>query len=139
MSLQHWQKLLESIEVLGTVHPVPEEDLVAFESEWAHPLPSSYRSYCKVFGPGELAGWYNVATPKYLGYYKENYDLAAKNAACHEGRDRREYSSDPEQFERALIIADDSATAIYFWDWTEYSVKKDNEYAVYAMFRDWTL
>jgi SMI1/KNR4 family protein SUKH-1 len=139
MSIRRWQQLLTSIAVDGTPHPVSDVDLDAFETEWDNRLPLSYRNYCNIFGPGELAGWYNIATPNYQGNFKERYDLTTKNTAVHEGRDWREYSPNPEQFNRALIFADDTATAVYFWDPAEASMAKDNEYAIYAMYRDWTL
>lgn len=142
MSERHWRKMLAGLNVLGKVIPTPEAQLDAFEEHSGLRLPKSYRSYCSVFGPGQLADWYLIATPGFvanpaslIGFY----DLEATNQTFHDGLDWREYSSAPEQFERALIFASDGTGAVFFWDPAEVTSKAGHEYAVYATFRDWSL
>jgi hypothetical protein len=137
MKADSWDEILASLKVTGTINPPSEADLAEYETEQKFKLPASYRGYCEVFGPGELGNWYVLATPGYTGKHTNKYNLADKTRFFREGLDWEEYSTDPEQFSRAIIFGSDGSGTIYFWDPTEITATKKREYAIYVMFRNW--
>jgi hypothetical protein len=135
-----WKALLATLQVYGELHPVSTDALDAYERETGFQLPASYRGFCRVFGPGDVGDWYNVAVPGFEGKPKNRnrYDLVAKTETYRYGREWAEYAADPEQFERAIIFGDDCTGAVFFWDPAEITVPDAHERAIYAVWRDWT-
>jgi hypothetical protein len=135
-----WKSLLATLQVDGDLHPVGAAGLDAYERQTGFALPGSYRSFCRVFGPGDVGGWYSVAVPAYGGpaRNRHRYDLTAKTAAYRDGREWVEYAADPRQFEQAVIFADDCTGAVFFCDPAEVTVRDAHERAVYVVWRDWT-
>jgi hypothetical protein len=135
-----WKALLESLVVAGNPHPVLASALNTYERQAEFELPSSYRNFCRVFGPGDIGDWYSVAVPGFEGKprSRNRYDLGAKTAFYRNGRDWEEYAADAEQFKRAVIFADDCTGAVYFWDPAEVTESATREQAIYAVWRDWS-
>ncbi len=138
MDEAEWRQLLELLETLGEIHPVEATALDAYEVRSGFKLPVSYRHFCRVFGPGNLADWFEIAVPAFTGKSPSNYDLDTIGQLCHKGRDFQEYSDDPQQFERAVIFGSDCTGARFLWDPEERTDKKTREYAIYAIWRDWS-
>jgi hypothetical protein len=134
-----WRELLKTLKVEGKLHPTSVAALDAYESETGFRLPASYRSFCQVVGPGDVGDWFNIAVPGFAGKYKDQYDLSAKTALYHERRDWEEYSSEPKQFARAIIFGDDCTGALFFWDPAEVTMRGKREYAIYVVWRGWSL
>src|SRR5688500_14419664 len=83
-----WTVLYEELEVLGqrrNKRLPTEQALTAFESDTGITLPKSYLAFAKVFGAGELCGYYRFHVP--LGR-KDEYDLATFNAETHGSDDK---------------------------------------------------
>jgi hypothetical protein len=133
-----WRQLLGAIEMIGELHPVDESALDGYEKQTGFKLPASYRYFCRVFGPGNIGDWYEIAVPGFTGKSPTSHDLETVGRLYHEGRDWREYSDDPRQFERAVVFGGDCTGALYFWDPAEQTDKRRRECAVYALWRDWS-
>jgi hypothetical protein len=139
MSIQDWRTLLKAMSVRGKLHPATAEELDQYETKSGFRLPSSYRDFCRVFGPGQIGGWYQLAVPHLEKKGKKKlYDLAGKTKFYHDGLEWEEYAPDPKRFQRSVIFGDDNTGAVYYWDPEEITVPKKSEYAIYAMFRDFT-
>jgi hypothetical protein len=139
MSLSHWRELLGTILVQGKIRESREDEIQAYEEISRHPLPASYRTFCQVFGPGVLAGWYTISVPKYDGSYKFQFDLPTKTERYRKSHHWEDYYHDQEKANRVVIFSDDSAAAIYYWDIDEVTDQKNNEYDIYGIFRDGSL
>jgi len=133
-----WRELLANLETEGELHPVDVEALNAYEKQSGIKLPASYRHFCRVFGPGNLGDWFEIAVPEFKGKAPKSYDLETVCRQYRQGRDWQEYSDDPQQFERAVIFGCDCTGALFLWDPAEQTDKRNREYAVYAIWRDWT-
>lgn len=133
-----WYALLNSMKTDGTLFPCTASQLDAFEEQTDVRLPGSYRSFCRVFGPGNLGNWFEFAAPGYSGHQPNQWDLAGKNAAIRASREWEEYAEDVSQFRRAVIFAGDEATGTFLFDPSDVTAAADNEYAVFAVWRDWT-
>lgn len=135
-----WKATLKSLTVIGEPQPVRASALDAYERETRFKLPASYRSFCRVFGPGDVGDWFSVSVPGFKAPAKDRwkYDLAAKTAYYRAGLDWAEYSADPEQFARSVVFADDCTGAMFLWDPAEATSPEAHECAVYAVWRDWT-
>jgi hypothetical protein len=133
-----WSALLSTMTVEGTLFPSTADQLDGFEQEAGVRLPASYRAFCRVFGPGSLGDWYEFAAPGYAGYRPHRWNLAAKNADVRAAREWEEYAEDVAQFRRAVIFGGDQATGTFLFDPLAVTVPDANEYAVFAVWRDWT-
>jgi hypothetical protein len=133
-----WRQLLATLETVGELHPVEAEALDAYEERSGFKLPASYYLFCRVFGPGKLADWFNIAVPGFGGKALKSYDLETVGRLYHEGREWQEYSDDPRQFERAVIFGCDDTGALFLWDPEDRTDKRRRECAVYAVWRDWS-
>ncbi|HEY1065083.1 MAG TPA: SMI1/KNR4 family protein [Pirellulales bacterium] len=138
MAAAYWKSFLKSVDVTGRLVPRSQDDLEAFERELNFRLPPSYKDFCTVLGPGELGEWFNIAAPGFRGERGSQYDLATVGSHHRAGRDWREYSPNPQQFERAIIFATDQSGNLYFWDPAVPS-EVAGEYAIFVNERDWTL
>lgn len=134
-----WSQLLASLTVQGVLLPISSEQLGAYERRTGFRLPGSYRSFCRVFGPGTLAEWFEIAAPFYCGSFSEQFGLDAKNDWYRNGTEWDEYVEDQDQFRRAVLFAGDHTGAAYFWDQARPSVPEANEYAIYSVARDYAV
>jgi hypothetical protein len=132
-----WSALLETMTIEGPLLRSSADQLDAFEQQAGVRLPASYRSFCRVFGPGTLGSWYEFAAPGY-GYQPERWNLASKSAHAHATSEWEEYAPDPAQFGRAIIFAGDEATGAFLFDPAAVTDPAASEYAVFAVWRDLT-
>jgi SMI1 / KNR4 family (SUKH-1) len=133
-----WSALLNTMRVEDKLFPATQDQLDVFERQTGVGLPVSYRTFCTVFGPGSLGDWYEFAVPGYTGYQPDKWDLATKNAQIRSMTDWEEMVEDVEQFRRGVIFGGDQATGTFLFDPAIVTHPKSCEYAVYAVWRDWT-
>lgn len=139
MNKQKWTKLLGQLDVVtrqGRIKPVDKKALDQFEKETGVALPSSYRSYCMVFGAGQLADDLNIAVPGYAGAVK-TYSLQYLTQSQIELADQLGSSgANADQFSRSIFFATNMVGAKHFFDPSAPTGDSGNEYAVYTVFRD---
>jgi hypothetical protein len=133
-----WRLLLDTLKTCGEFHPVEATALDDYEKRSSFKLPTSYRHFCRVFGPGNLADWFEIAVPGFSGKAPTKHDLFTVGWQAHEHREWQEYSDDPQQYEQAVIFGSDCTAALFFWDLAERTDKQRNECAIYAVWRDWS-
>lgn len=139
MTPSKWKKLLKELEIettMGAIAPVDKVVLDSCENDLGGKLPSSYRSFCSVFGAGEFAREFRIAVPGFEGE-SETYSLLGLQKLSHEGLEYDEYSPDPEQHARSVFFAVDILRSKYFLDPNDTTDASKNEYGVYVLFRDW--
>ncbi len=84
-----WRELLGTLTVQRPLVPANDKQLDQYELQSGLRLPASYRSFCRVFGPGVLGDWYDFAVPGYTGKQTDFYELAAKNTYFRKGSSGR--------------------------------------------------
>lgn len=136
MNESDWRELLEAFETVGELHPVEMKVLDDYESCSGFKLPASYRHFCKVFGPGNVGDWFEIAVPEFKGKTPTKYDIESLTSKYRESLNRCESLDDPHQLKRAVIFGSDCTGAIYFWDPAEHTDEERNECAIYAVWRD---
>ena len=70
MTQVQWKKFFKTICIrtdIESVTPVQHADIDEFENAFDVKLPSSYRSYCLVFGAGEFGKTIKRSIPGYKG------------------------------------------------------------------------
>jgi hypothetical protein len=133
-----WRQLLAGLDLVGELHPVAVETLDAYERRSGFKLPASYRHFCRVFGPGSITDWFEIAVPDFKGRSPNRHDLDTVGRNSHDHLEWQAYSDDPQQYERAVIFGSDCTGARFFWDPAERTGRRGDECAVYAVWRDWT-
>lgn len=136
-----WSDLFDSTEVHGNPSPVSEDSLDGFESAFEMGLPSSFRGYAEVFGPGRLSGVVSIkiSVPRdgrSGSQWHFDDDLAELNR-CYRGLDRLdvvEYCPDLELWDNGYFFASDSGDR-YLWDTRV--VSPGNEMPIYIVRRNW--
>jgi len=139
MTKTQWKQLLKKLDVkndMGDLSPVTQAALDTFENDCGIRLPSTYRSFCRVFGAGEFGREFLIAVPGFKGESKTN-SLQGLQELSHAGLEYDEYSPDPQQHARGVFFAFDILGSKYFFDPEDISDARKNEYAVYTLFRDW--
>jgi hypothetical protein len=130
--------MLAGLDLIGELHPVASETLDAYERRTGFKLPASYRHFCRVFGPGNLTDWFEIAAPDCRGRAPNLHDLDTLGRNAHEHLEWREYSDDPPQYERAVMFGSDCGPSWFFWDPAERTDRRGHECAIYAVWSDWT-
>ena len=139
MTKSMWENILNGMDVdtsMCDISPADQKQLDDFEIQSGVKLPQSYRTFCTVFGAGELSECYRITVPGYSGE-AAFVDLHNLNSEMHVGLEWEEYSPDPKQFQRAIIFANDVARNIYFWDPSELTDAATSEYGFYVKHEDW--
>jgi hypothetical protein len=138
MNIKNWKDLYRSLTIERPsegVLPKPTEIAIkSFEKKQKLKLPSTYRSFIKVFGPGELAWEYRLTAP---GYSEQRWtiDLEKFNAQVKGQLTKhalKKYSS-PERALRMLYFCRSSAGDLIGWDVTEISNPKTHDYSIYVL------
>lgn len=138
MTTSQWKKVLAALEVdtlMGESSPVEASALDQFETQAGVALPVSYRSYCSVFGAGELGRLVEIAVPNYPGEAVK-YSLEWLQELAQDDLEYDEYSPDPAQHARSVFFANDITGAMYFFDPDDVTAPKENEYGVYRLLSD---
>lgn len=138
MTQQDWKALLTNLKIITNgdkVTPVDYKILDTFEKDQGVKLPSSYRTYCHMFGAGQIANLFNIAVPGYSGQtppYSTEYlsksqiDLADQYA---------ELGVDSTQLKRSIFFCFDIIGSNHFFDPEDVIDNKNSEYAVFTLFR----
>lgn len=140
MSMTNWKRILRQLQLTGDggPYPVTEEELASFEKRTGRRLSNSYRSYCRVFGPGRLADTFIIAVPGYEGsvdfFSVEKLTDAVVN---HTGYKEYAPASVRPVIERGLFFGSDEAKGFYFFDPEDVPYRQPYECAVYAVARDY--
>ncbi|MEX1095814.1 MAG: SMI1/KNR4 family protein [Planctomycetales bacterium] len=139
MTTAHWQELYDSLVVknhIGDPHPLPtDEDCDRFEQESGLRLPSSYRAFIKVFGPGVFGCSLEITAPMSCN---ERWDLAEAN---------RGYQMSPTEWGRVVPAKADLGSRLFFfgceeeqdplaWDPQDVRDAEGSEYAIYRLTLD---
>ena len=132
-----WQELYKNLEIIKEQYPgysaVPKpsaNDLVEFESLAKIALPKSYKDFAMVFGAGELAGFYRIATPLPI---PDDYELGRFNKNLHGEPDERllaGYGS-AEYQERFYFFCSSGGGTFFGWKTDVVTIVSANEYPIY--------
>jgi hypothetical protein len=132
----NWKALYKQCEVNQEAYPgyhfapkPTEAALRAFEQAHNLLLPKSYRDFAIVFGPGELAGLYRLATPLTLS---NDYELTKFSQNLHGDADERllEGFGSADETGRFLFFSDGGG-CFYGWKLDEMADPASREYAIY--------
>ena len=138
MTEQDWKALLANLNIItngDTLNPVNNEVLETFEKEQGVKLPSSYRSFCNVFGAGQIANLFNIAVPGYSGR-SPTYSTKYLSESQIELADQyAELGVDSVQLKRGIFFCLDIIGSNHFFDPEDATNNKKPEYAVYTLFR----
>jgi hypothetical protein len=136
MKEHDWTSVLSRFDIYegGKLKPVEASALSAFERSNSFLLPTSYRGYCQTFGPGFLTRPCNYCICVPLAKSKRfNIDFLNQMVKSQENN----YAADVDQINRSIFFATDIGTSEFFWDPTDITDKKDSEYGVYVLYRDY--
>lgn len=139
MDKPQWKALLKTLRVetlMGKITPVDESALKSFEKGSGVALPASYRSFCSVFGAGELGKDFYISAPG-VHHTLSTWSLQRLQKQAQVGLDYFEYSPDPQQHARGVFFCTDILTRKYFFDPEDVQNARGHEYAVYCLSRDW--
>lgn len=137
-SMVNWKRILRQLEVRGNggPYPVTEKALAKFEQTTGR-LSSSYRSYCRVFGPGMIGDWFRIAVPGYEGSIPSFSLTKLTETVVHNTGYKTSAPVSAEQIARGLFFGSDDSGAYYFFDPEDVPTKRPYEYAVYFLARNY--
>lgn len=138
MDEDDWRQLLGLLTIKGTLQPLKAAALDSYEKRSGYKLPASYRHFCRVLGPGNLGDEFAIAVPTFSVKSPDLYDLESLNRMWHESRGWQQCAKDPAQFERGIIFGSDETGAVFLWDPAEPTERQSHEYAIYAVWRNWS-
>lgn len=132
-----WEALYRNCEIITASYPgyqivpVPTELTIAqFEKTYGIPLPASYRAFILTFGPGELGGFFRIATPLDI---ENDYELNQFNKNLHGLPDERLLEGFEKMgvIEKFLFFCASGGGEFYGWKTDEVVDSANNEYAIY--------
>lgn len=135
-----WQTLHDSLEIVlrrGSEQVPPPDDaaLDLFEREHGTPLPASYREFVKVFGAGELGGFFRIRSPGYSE--RSDASLAAFDRRMHNDDAPDELATQPVERARPMVyFASVNGGEVVAWDTGDVRSARPREYGVYLRTRD---
>jgi hypothetical protein len=141
MTKTAWLRLRDELSIepgADEMRPISPAKLDAFEGKQGLRLPRSYRTFCEVFGAGQIGNLFSIAVPGYRGKAK-TFDLEHLNRMAHDGQEYDVYSKDPAQHTRGLFFCVDLVNAFHFFDPEEVTGSRHHEYAVWTVSRDYEL
>ena len=136
-NLDQWRKLYERCEVVGddrtSLHRPTAEELDRFEAKTGVRLPSGYRGFMRVFGPGvfQFSRYQIIIKGPYSGTKPSDLETAierCKKLKNEQGMD--------EQLRRLVVFAHNGLGNEFGWDPQEATDPHAPEFAVYAWYRD---
>lgn len=127
-----WKQLYQQLDVQGppgkALKKPGDKDLNAFEARHDFALPSSYREYIKVFGPGELGGYFRIYAP---GYPDSGADLDRFVQMIQEIEDVFvETYGEEERVQRMMPFADTLGGDVIAWDPAVVTDPSKKEYTI---------
>jgi hypothetical protein len=137
-----WIALYDSIPIKtcrrGKPLPKPTDQLIAAFEQRSHcKLPTGYKDYIKVFGPGELAWEYQILAPGYADQ-GDLVDLELFNRKLHSvfTDDFLVHRADPDQVVRMLYFCRTGSGEAIGWDPLDVQDCISMEYGIYLLARD---
>ncbi len=133
-----WQSLFQRIstEKEGDRFCPTDQDVSAFEDEWKTCLPTSYKSFIQVFGPGTLAQEFKFYAP---GSGDSTWDLSHLNdhyqKAIRRLRGNPDAVARPDFLLQMIWFASTFHGTIFGWNPSEVTDAKGCEYEIYMMDR----
>lgn len=133
-----WEQLTKSLDVRqppGQALSKPTDaTLDKFESAHKFKLPPSYREFVKVFGPGEIGGYFRIYAP---GYGKSGADLGRFVKEIRELEEvfRDRFRQKVRFIKRMVPFADTLGGDIIVWGPSEIT-DPSSEYSIYMIFED---
>jgi hypothetical protein len=131
-----WQSLYDSLEIVlrpGSERMPPPDDaaLDQFEREHASVLPASYREFIKVFGAGELGGFFRIKSPGYPA--GGDAALAGFNQRMHtdEEADAAMAKQPVQRFRGMVFFASVNGGEVVAWDTGDVRCDRPLEYGIY--------
>jgi hypothetical protein len=131
-----WQALYDSLEIVlrpGFERMPPPDDaaLDQFEHEHGTVLPASYREFIKVFGAGELGGFFRIKSPGYPA--GGDAALAGFNQRMHtdEEADAAMAKQRVQRLRGMVYFASVSGGEVVAWDTADVRCDRPREYGVY--------
>ena len=131
-----WQSLYDSLEIVlrrnnERVPPPDDAALDQFEREHGSVLPASYREFVKVFGAGELGGFFRIKAPGYPP--RGDAALARFNRRTHtnEEADAGLARQPVERFRGMVYFASVNGGEVVAWDTADVRCDRPREYGVY--------
>ena len=107
------------------------EALRAFEAEFGHPLPRSYKAYAHVFGYGEMAGFFRITDP----CARDSYDTPAGfNREIQESHGET-FTGQREWLKKAIFFAATIGGEFVAWDTAVVNDPVGHEYRVCCLTR----
>lgn len=140
MGVREWRRLYRELTAAVPTgfepsHPGEEAVTVAsrqFEREIGLKLPPTYKSFVKVFGPGEIGGFFRIWIP---GDKELNYDLAHEYEETHLGC-TQEAASEADKFNaRFVFFGSTIGGDLVGWDPKDVTDPKGPEYRVHFIAR----
>ena len=133
-----WQELLAKLEIRlqpgWTSLPRPsEDDLTQFESIHNFQLPTSYKSFIKLFGAGTLAFDFKLLAPA-CGE-SPRYNLQLFNQVTKTGFTPTflQFFSDPDRVQRLVYFAVPESADLIGWDPEDVRDSDNHEYGIYEL------
>ena len=142
-SKEDWIELGRRLDIAYGValNPVSVHTLDEYERMNGIRLPTSYREYCIVFGPGDFEGHgqFKMSVPGYSGIC-EWYSLDRLNRLTKADFNFQKSIATSERFREGLLFCVDEDGAFYFFDLKEATeLPPGCEYAVYSIGRDYVI
>ena len=141
MTDAEWETILQQVEILeGGLHNIDVELLDAAENSLQVKLPSSYRSFCRVFGVGSFGtGDFNIAVPGYVGRSR-SYSLQYLTESQRELADQYgDVGLDSELLSRGVFFSVDMSGSNHFFDPDVVTDPENHEYAVFSLYRNYAV
>jgi hypothetical protein len=141
MGVQEWRRLYERLtaDLPADDEPAhPGVDVVdratkQFESATGHKLPRSYKTFAKVFGPGELGGSFRIWIP---GDKECGYDLATEHRLAAETHSSADDDEQGALLTRLLFFASTIGGEFVGWNPLDITDPITAEYRVYYVTRN---
>ncbi len=134
-----WKDLYNKLEIdhpAGKRLPLSDDNVLdQAEGSLGCRLPQSYREFCKVFGAGELGGYYRVAIPL---PFEHDFELLRFNVNAHGEEDDclwEGYFPDDDMIKRVVFFAETIGGEMFAWDTDNLQDSAMNEYAIYFFHR----
>ena len=140
MSMANWKRILRQLRVEsdGIIPAATEAHLKQYEANYGR-LSNSYKSYCRVFGPGIVGGVFRIAAPGYDGSISTFSPDGLRDAVINGTNYKRSAGDGVERVERGLFFCIDSDRAYYFFDPEDVPYKRPYECAVYRLAFDYSV
>lgn len=138
MTRDYWHEFARTIRVReaypGPVRWPSDRVLDAYEARAGLKLPEGYRRFIRLFGPGELAGRFSIASPGYPSFtYRVDMDRLNEDFRRKPDDELEEFWDDPERARRMVMFCSTGGVNYFGWDPREVTDPARHEYAIYEV------